>query len=100
MELSPPEPPGQEQQISLLSLDRRMTVMETKFDLDRESRTRFEHGVAAQLATMNGNIVSLRDENTLKKGTIRGIVLVLSFAGSSAGAGVIMLLKHLAAGAS
>ncbi|WP_240906376.1 hypothetical protein [Komagataeibacter xylinus] len=74
--------------------------METKFDLDRESRTKFEHGVAAQLTTLNNNLSSMRDENTLKKGTIRGIVLVFGFFGSSAGAGLIMLLKHLAAGAS
>lgn len=100
MDIASPEPLGQEQQISLLSLDRRMTVMETKFDLDRESRTKFEHGVAAQLTTMNNTLSNMQSENTLKKGTIRGIVLVFGFFGSSAGAGLIMLLKHLAASAS
>lgn len=95
MDLPLPETPGQEQHISLLSLDRRMTVMETRSNIDRERSTQFEEKMVQQLDQVSSQLADIREQRTLGNGTLRGIVLTLSFFGSGAGTGLLLIAKFL-----
>ncbi len=93
-------PPLDGQQISLISLDRRITAMEAIFDMDRQSRTVFENNMSDRLAAMDARLADIQEQNSLRNGTLRGIVLTLSFFGSGAGTGLLLIIKALIGGAS
>ncbi|MFT8922803.1 hypothetical protein [Acetobacter sp.] len=93
-------PPLDGQQISLISLDRRITAMEAIFDMDRQSRTVFENNMDARLAAMDARLADIQEQKSLRNGTLRGIVLTLSFFGSGAGTGLLLIIKALIGGAS
>ncbi|NHO40259.1 hypothetical protein [Acetobacter ghanensis] len=100
MDTSPSGTSGQPEQIGLLMLDRRVTAMEAKFDMDRQSRTAFEAGMSDRLAAMDARLADIQEQKSLKNGTLRGIVLTLSFFGSGAGTGLLLIIKALIGGAS
>ncbi|PAK77841.1 MULTISPECIES: hypothetical protein [Acetobacter] len=93
-------PPLDGQQISLISLDRRITAMEAIFDMDRQSRTVFENNMSDRLAAMDARLADIQEQKSLRNGTLRGIVLTLSFFGSGAGTGLLLIIKALIGGAS
>lgn len=93
-------PPLDGQQISLISLDRRITAMEAIFDMDRQSRTVFENNMSERLAAMDARLADIQEQKSLRNGTLRGIVLTLSFFGSGAGTGLLLIIKALIGGAS
>ena len=68
-------PPLDGQQISLISLDRRITAMEAIFDMDRQSRTVFENNMPDRLAAMDARRADIQEQKSFRNGPLRGIVL-------------------------
>jgi hypothetical protein len=72
-----------------------MTVVETRLAIESESRSRFEENILARFDTLNKQLADIQEQRALGKGALRGIVLTLSFLGSTTGTGVLLLLKLL-----
>lgn len=53
-----------------------------------------------RLAAMDARLADIQEQKSLKNGTLRGIVLTLSFFGSGAGTGLLLIIKALIGGAS
>lgn len=87
--------PVPDDHLSLLSLDRRITAMEARQEIDREARIEFEKRIDAKLDGIADNVQAMDNREAERKGTIKGIWLVVSFFGSTGGTGLIFLIQHL-----
>jgi hypothetical protein len=100
MDIAVPETSGSDHPISLLSLDRRVTTMEAKYDIDRQDREKFENRIDGKLDNLGRTMQDFVAQSAEKRGTVKGVLLAISFFGSSGGAGLIFLLRHLVLGGS
>lgn len=79
--------------LSPFSLSRRLTIVETRQEVDRESRLAFETGISDRLEKMDGRLADIQTRESTMAGTWRGIMLALSFLGSIAGGSLLPLIK-------
>lgn len=79
--------------LSPFALSRRLTVVETLQEADRQSRLEFQGRISDRLEKMDGRLADIQTRETAMVGTRRGIFLTLSFLGSVAGGGLLQLIK-------
>ncbi|MFT9383939.1 MAG: hypothetical protein ABF553_04930 [Acetobacter orientalis] len=79
--------------LSPFALSRRLTVVETLQETDRQSRLAFQTSISDRLDDIDGRLADIQTRESTMAGTRRGIMLTLSFLGSVAGGSLLQLIK-------